>query len=254
MRFPRVSPRKYRIRKARLEDLDQLESVEKASWEAACDPQDMFTKGQFQRHIEEVGDYIFVAEERSTGRLLGYASALRVDIPLDEIEEQVTTWYSLTEDGWYSNHAPDGQTIFGGSLGVLPECQRSGIGDRLVEAEFVKCVRLGLEYGFLGGRLPGMAEYLANYPGSSPEKYFELKRDDGKPYDPELRFYAADFEIRKLLPGYFKDKESCDHGVLLVWRNPFYQIKRLPPFVAVKVFKAVLVYYHVQGWWQRRKA
>ncbi|HSX14902.1 MAG TPA: GNAT family N-acetyltransferase [Candidatus Saccharimonadales bacterium] len=239
---PRIS-----IRRARLSDVPQLIEVEHASWEAACDPEDMFTTEQFEAHIRNVGDYFFVAEERQTGRLVGYVSALRVDIPVSEVEERVTTWYALTGDGEYTGHQPNGQCLFGGSLGVIPESQRSGIGDRLIEREFREIVRHGMTFGALGGRLPGMAAYLAEHPESNPEHYFQLTREDGKPYDPELRFYADDFEVRKLLPEYFKDRESCNNGVLLVWRNPFLGSKLLKPLIAAQVFKAICAYYRARA-------
>lgn len=246
----RSAPR-YRIRRARLSDIDQLVQIEQASWEAACDPEDMFTADQFRRHITCVGKYIFVAVERRSKRVLGYVSALRVPIPLDEVEDRVANWHKLTNEGWYTPHDPAGQAMFGASLGVLPEYQRFGIGDRLIEAEFKRIVREGIEYGFLGGRLPGLKKYLEEHPEATAEDYFVLKRPDGKYFDPELRFYADDFQIRKLLPGYFRDEESCDHGVLLVWPNPFNQTK-LPPAIAAPVFKAILYYYHAKAWWQRK--
>lgn len=254
MLWRRHSRLRYRIRRARPEDIEELTEVEQSSWEKACDPDDMFTAAQFLHHITKMGDYVLVAEERKTGRLLGYVSAFRVPIPLEELEGSITTWYDLTDDGWHYKHQPDAQAMFGSSMGVLPEAGRSGIGGSLLVAEFKRIVRGGMEYGFLGGRLPGMCEYLLEHPEATPQSYAQLRRPDGKFYDPELRLYAEDFVFLKLLPDYFKDKESCDNGMLMFWKNPFYQNKWLPPIVASQVFKAILRFYQLQGWWANVKA
>jgi hypothetical protein len=67
----------YRIRRARETDLDDLVKVEAASWEAACDANDMFSRAQFAAHLEVIPSYFFVAEEIRSGRLLGYVSGVR---------------------------------------------------------------------------------------------------------------------------------------------------------------------------------
>lgn len=242
----------YRIRRARETDLDDLVKVEAASWESACDANDMFSRAQFAAHLEVNPADFFVAEDVRSGRLLGYVSGVRRQIPLDELDDRVSTWYALTDDGWYSSHEPTGNALFGASLGVLPEAQRRGIGDRLVEREFVQLVGDGCDYGFLGGRLPGMADHLRRHPDSTPEEYFAKTRPDGRPYDPELRFYADDFEIRQLLPGYFSDAESCNYGVLLVWPNPF--PRWLPRQLAGLALRAVLGVEHWRQDRRRRKA
>jgi len=238
MQSQELSAPGFQIRHARPSDVDQLVVIEKAAWEAACDPDDMFTAEQFARQIEYVGGFIFVAEEEGTGRLLGYVSALRLDIPLDAVVQHATTWYELTGDGWYTTHQPNGLAQFGGSIGVPPEDGGEGVGQSLIERELVEMVREGMEYTFLGGRLPGMRDYLATHPGTTPEAYFKLTRDDGLPYDEQLRYYVELFEPIKLMPGYFRDQESCDYGVLLLWRNPYYG--QGSPEAAAEEFQAEL--------------
>jgi hypothetical protein len=51
----------------------------------------------------------------------------------------------------------------------------------------------------------------------SPQNEFNI------PPDPELLFYRkCGFEIKKIIPNYFKDSESVNYGILLVRRNIFY--------------------------------
>jgi len=234
---------KITIRSAHLRDLDQLVRVEKASWEAACDPSDMYTEETFRGHIDRAPDLFCVAER--SGRVVGYVSALRLGIPLGEADDRITTWYAATGDGSYSTHNPDGESIFGASLAVVPEAGNQGVGIRLKERLCVRCIELGLPGILLGGRLPGMANYLSSHPGATPAEYFRVRRPDGKAYDSELRFYERDLvEVRKLLPEYFSDSQSCNYGVLLVWRNPFYG--KLPKPVAVLVFRFAWFLSHLK--------
>jgi len=81
----------------------------------------------------------------------------------------------------------------------------------------------------LGARMPGFREYLTKkYPSQLPigkelrreaKIYLFSKRDDGKPLDPEIRFYHSycDFEIGKLIEDFGPDEASCNFGVLVFW-------------------------------------
>jgi len=59
--------------------------------------------------------------------------------------------------------------------------------------------------------------------------------------DKELNFYnKAGLNIIKVIPGYMNDIDSLNYGVLLVWKNPFYYIVKIFPFlknIFIKFFK-----------------
>ena len=61
------------------------------------------------------------------------------------------------------------------------------------------------------------------------EEYISGKRNN-RSLDPELAFYAKlGLKVIKALPNYIDDPDSCNYGVLMVWKNPFYG-KPFPKF------------------------
>lgn len=232
---------RFRIRRATLADITQLQKVEVSVWEGITTTPNVFTGEQFVAQITRAPEFFFVAENKRTGEIVGYLTGLLADIPLDQLDNAVTTWAAACENGWYSNHLPNGSCYFGASLSVTPSAERKGLGDRLVNRGMEELVRQGIAYAYLGSRLPGMRHWLEQNPGKDAQDYFELRRDDGTAYDPELRYYARDMQVRKLLPDYFPDYESCDHGALVVWPNPLH--KKVPRAIGVSIFKAMVQVY-----------
>lgn len=242
----------FSIRPVRASDLPELVEVEKLSWESACSPEDQFTLSDFQEHFRLAPEWFYVAEDRETGKLLGYANGLRRNIPLEGLERAVTTWRAMSGEGTFSTHEPGGNAVFGASMGVIPSARGQEVASHLLGRLFEQAIRLRVEYGFLGGRLPGMSSYLSRHPECTPEEYFALKRSDGKPYDPELRLYSQDFQVLGLIPGYMEDTESCDYGVLLLWKTWF---RWLPPHVGALVFKTLFTaIMAVEGLKKRRRS
>ena len=108
--------------------------------------------------------------------------------------------------------------------------QGQGLGRKLVEAQIELARKKGLDLVVLGARMPGFREYLTKkYPDQLPvgnklekeaKAYLFSKKDDGKPVDPEIRFYHSycGFRIGKLIADFGPDKASGNFGVL-VFRN-----------------------------------
>jgi hypothetical protein len=89
-------------------------------------------------------------------------------------------------------------------------------------------VELNKEFLALGARVP----QYHTYPNIDIEQYLRMRRKDGAHSDPELRFYEkCDLIIHKPLPEYMSgdmsDPESLNYGVLMYWRNPYADNKRI---------------------------
>src|SRR5208337_1366143 len=81
----------------------------------------------------------------------------------------------------------------------------------------------GLKGVYLGARIPAFHKH--NH--MKVEDYVLGKRQNGKPLDPELYFYIKNgFEIVDIIPEYMEDQKSLNYGVLIQWKNPFYQMTK----------------------------
>jgi len=81
-------------------------------------------------------------------------------------------------------------------------------------------IRGDMRFAILGGRLPG---YRAHANLMSAAEYAVARTPGGQYLDAQVSMYHEDgLEVLDVVPDYFPDPESCDYGVLLRWRNPFY--------------------------------
>jgi GNAT superfamily N-acetyltransferase len=161
------------------------------------------------------------------GSIVGYVSGVIIS---SEAAKRWSTWYDYTDNGTARGvFDPDGDILFGISLTVDDECRGQGIGTGLL----IQIARMAIENnlcaGILGGRLPSYHERSH----LSPEEYIALKDEQGRVFDPELRLYLRQgLRIREVRPGYFRDPDSLDYGVILEWKNPFYGFTRFVPVMA----------------------
>ena len=74
----------------------------------------------------------------------------------------------ITDGGYFHNHDPGGDTLYGADVYVDPDCQGKGVGGALYEARRRLCKQLNLRRILAGGRLSGYAEHEATL---TPEEY-----------------------------------------------------------------------------------
>ena len=69
--------------------------------------------------------------------------------------------------------------------------------------------------------MPGYHRHKATM---TADEYLWKKNKHGKFLDRQVRFYASvpGLKVVRVIPNYFDDPDSDDNGVLLRWRNPFY--------------------------------
>lgn len=206
---------KVKIRQAKIQDIPQILSVEKGTWGEEC----AASKEMLESRLKIFPEGFLVAE--SDGDIIGLVVVERVNY---DFRKNSYTWYQITDNGFIKNsHRPDGNVLYGVDLSVLPAFQRKGVGSKLLEAVAKLAVRFNIKQGMLGGRLPDYHKYAEKM---SPEEYLytAIRSKDGeRPLDPEVTFYKkAGLKIVKIIPDYFKDSESLNYGVLLLWENPFF--------------------------------
>ena len=219
--------RKIRIRQARVDDIEAILSVEEKAW-----PENLrASREMYQSRLEIFSQGTLVAEGK--GRIEGVVVFQIVNF---RSVSDVRSWNEATDNGYIrKSHDPQGNTLYGVNLSVSPQTQ-SRVAVALLEAVGKLAIRYNFKQIVLGGRIPSFARYLKHYcqkngvPVISDKKrdkiaenYIQATNRRGNPLDPQITFYQkVGMEIIKLLPNYFKDPESLNYGVLVLWTNPFY--------------------------------
>jgi len=120
-------------------------------------------------------------------------------------------------------------------LSVHPSYQRKGVGRKLMEVIGRLAIKYNLKQGVLGGRIPNYHKFADKI---KVEDYIKTDKttQNNIPPDPEILFYRQlGLKVVKIIPNYFDDPESLNYGVLLVWKNPFYN--KWYRWIAAKIFR-----------------
>lgn len=214
-KFWKKNFKKLKIRQAKIRDIQEILEVEKEAWgkEKAA------TKEMFESRIETFLEGTLVAE--IDGKIVGVVATEIVNY---DLEKNAYSWYEITDNGYIKNsHNQNGDTIYGVDLSVAPSYQGLRVGSKLLETIGKLAIKYNLKQGMVGSRIPNYYKYAEKM---SVGEYIRTstKTEKGeKPLDPEIHFYKkAGMEIIKIIPNYFEDSESKNYGILLLWRNPFY--------------------------------
>jgi len=226
--------RRIKIRQARVDDIEAILSVEEKAW-----PENLrASREMYRSRLETFSQGTLVAEVG--GKVEG---VVVVEIVNFRSVSDVRSWNEATDNGYIrKSHDPQGNTLYGVNLSVFPQTQ-SRVAMALLEAVDKLAIKLGFKQIVLGGRIPRFARYLKHYCQKNnisamsdkkrdeiAEDYIQATNRRGNPLDPQITFYQkVGTKITELLPNYFKDPESLDYGVLLIWLNPFYR-KRFSRF------------------------
>lgn len=202
---------KIKIRQVEIKNIQKILVVEKEAWgEKKAASQEMF-----ESRIKTFPEGTLAAEIND--RIIGVIATERVNY---DFEENSYTWNEITDNGFIrKSHNPNGDTIYGVDLSVLPDFQNMRVGTKLLECIGKLAIRYNIKQGMLGGRVPGYHKYANRM---SVEEYINAKNGI-KSLDPEIDFYKkAGLKIVKIIHNYFEDPESLNYGVLFLWQNPFY--------------------------------
>ncbi|MEO8195499.1 MAG: GNAT family N-acetyltransferase [Thermoanaerobaculia bacterium] len=175
-----------------------------------------WTEEQLASHLAVFAEGQLVAEDASTGSLLGMSSSLIVR--WDDYDFHAE-WREWTDRGFFTNHdAANGRTLYGAEVMVDPEVQRRGIGKLLYAARGELVVRLGLRRIRAGARLRGYQQWANRL---LPEVYVgRVVRGEIK--DPTLSFQLREgFDVLAVVHGYLRnDPESLGYAAIIEWLNP----------------------------------
>ncbi|MER0237954.1 bifunctional GNAT family N-acetyltransferase/carbon-nitrogen hydrolase family protein [Fulvimarina sp. MAC8] len=211
----RASP-KIEVRVAEKEDVDAIIELSAKVFRNETPYTRGMILGQMSAFAE--GQFVVVYE----GEVVGYAATMM--LPEKKALGQ-HTWAEVTGGGYAAMHDRKGEWLYGMEVCVDPDRRRLRIGKRLYDARRRLATDLHLKGIAFGGRIPGYRRNQKKY--DTAENYLEaVKSNEVK--DPVATFHInAGFEPIRLLKGYYpSDKESAGYGVLMVWRNPYYDPQR----------------------------
>ena len=212
-------------RNLRFEDVDQIIEVSRLVHPGSRP----WRREQLESHLERFPEGQFVAEDASTGNILGLASSLIIRWDTYRIEDD---WRTFTDCGMFTNHDPEGgRTLYAAEVMVRPDAQRRGVGSALYAARRELMARLGLRRIRGAGRLRGFhqvadrmgaVEYVQGVVRGTlhdPTLSFQLRHgfeviavvSNYLPHDPESQGWAAVFEL--LNPDFIGEPAPADRDM-----------------------------------------
>ena len=175
------------------------------------------------------------------GEIVGSATSLIINF--DEYDDD-HTWKEICENGFITNHDPEGDTLYGIEAMVHPEFQGLKIGRRLYEMRRDLCVNSNLKHILIGGRIPNYHLYSEEF---GVRAYIKRVLEK-KIKDPVLTFQLSHgFTIERIIKDYLpEDKESEGYAVLLEWNNLDYTPETRETSVMMKKVRICCIQYELR--------
>jgi predicted amidohydrolase/GNAT superfamily N-acetyltransferase len=214
------------IRQIEHEDVPRLIELNKKAFPLMAEENVVWSERQLHTHLRVFPSGQLVALIDDT--IVGAVASLIVQSGRDPYRAH--TYAGMTDGGYFHNHDPQGDTLYGADVYVDPDCQGRGIGAALYEARRRLCKQLNLRRILAGGRISGYAEYESTL---TPEEYIQKVKDE-EIYDQVLSFQLRHgFVVRGILRNYIVDPMSHNLASLIEWLNPDYTPKEVSSKVRI---------------------
>lgn len=231
---------KIHVRQARESDIAEIMRIEEKVWPAEM----RATKDMFISRIRTFPDGFLCAVKGKT--IQGFVCS--EIIKYKDTKKRGFDWYSLSDNGSITkSHNPRGDSLYGISLSVLPQTNIR-VMSKIIEGLGKLIIRKRLKRTVFGARMPKYHKYATKL---TPREYILTRRRKGFLLDPELSLYLSlgIYPVR-IIKDYFNDEYSLNYGVLVTWKNPYYKLIKLYPFLAsalsnlwrIKIFKPYEVF------------
>lgn len=158
------------------------------------------------------------------GKIVGGAASLIVNMGSDPLRPH--TWAGVTDSGYFTNHDPQGDTLYGADVFVHPDYRRCGVGAALYAARRDLCKRLNLRRILTGGRMVGYHEHADDLAAMEYAQRVANQQISDNVLSFQLR---QGFVLRGVMPNFLRDPLSKNYATLLEWLNPEYRQKKEGP-------------------------
>lgn len=206
----------YCARTPQESDFGEMIELHKTCFPTLLEEDGAWREDQLASHLQmfKDGQVLITKDER----IVGVSSSLIVTLGRDPLRHH--TYYGITDDGYFFNHDPEGDTLYGAEVYVATSERGQGIGGVLYELRRELCRRLNLRRILAGGRLWNYENYKDRY---TPEEYVHAVQD-GEVKDLVMGFQLKEgFIVRAVMPNYIRDPRSMNYATLIEWQNPDYQ-------------------------------
>lgn len=204
--------KKMVVRKVESRDLEQIIALQKL-----CFPDlEPWRMEQLQSHLEVFADGQICAEY--DGAIIGSSASLILNY--DEYYNK-NNWDEITDNGYITNHNPEGDNLYGIEVMVHPDFRDMKIGQRLYDARKALAERLNLRSIIIGTKIPNYAKFADEM---TPTKYVQEVMAQNI-YDPNLSFQLNNgFVIKQIVRKYAAaDKTQAEYSAITEWNNIEYQ-------------------------------
>jgi len=201
------------IRNTLPEDIPKVVGLQKESFPFLARYGNIWHPEELQSHLRIFPQGQFVAVEPD-GTLVGSASTLIVSLDPEYAEH---TWKEITADGIFTNHNPEGDSLYGADISTHPKYRHEGIGKMLYNTRKQLVTKLNLRRMIGGGRLFNYCEFA----GRMSALEYAQRVVKGELRDPVLSFELDnEFKFIKILPNYLDDVRSLNNASFIEWLNP----------------------------------
>jgi ribosomal protein S18 acetylase RimI-like enzyme len=168
------------IRNTRPDDIEKIVKLQQESFPILARYGNIWHQEELKSHLQIFPQGQFVAVEED-GTVVGSVSTLIINLDSEYAEH---TWKGITADGMFTNHNPNGDSLYGADISTHPKFRHEGIGSMLYGARKELVMRLALRRMISGGRLFNYCEYADRM---SALEYAQ-KVITGELHDPVLSF------------------------------------------------------------------
>jgi ribosomal protein S18 acetylase RimI-like enzyme len=204
------------IRNTRLDDIEKIVKLQQDSFPILARYDNIWHPEELKSHLQifPLGQFVVVEED---GEVVGSASTLIVTLNPEYAEH---TWKGITSDGMFTDHNPNGDSLYGADISTHPKFRHEGIGSMLYGARKELVLRLGLRRMISGGRLFNYQDYADKMSAFE----YANKVINGELHDPVLSFELDNgFKFIKVLPEYLDDIRSQNYASFIEWLNPHFR-------------------------------
>lgn len=214
--MPKKAQPKVKVRPAERADIPAIVALNRAAYPTLAEDNVVWGEKHLLKHLEIFSRGQLVAEVGK--RIVGAASSLIVNLGQDPLRHH--TWSGITDSGFFNNHDPNGDTLYGADVCTHPDARGQGVGHALYEARRLLCRQMNLRRILAGGRLWGYSDYADKM---SVEEYAH-RVVQGEIRDLVLSFQLREgFQFKGVMPHYLTDKRSHNFSSLIEWINPDYK-------------------------------
>ncbi|MCT2535776.1 bifunctional GNAT family N-acetyltransferase/carbon-nitrogen hydrolase family protein [Aquibacillus koreensis] len=228
--------KKLEVRNITYADIDEIIEMQKT-----CFPNmEPWKREHLESHLNLFQEGQFCVEY--DGQIIGSCSSLIVNF--DEYDDK-HTWDDITDEGYITNHNPEGYNLYGIEVMVDPNFRGMKIGKRLYDARKELARELNLKSIIIGGRIPNYHKYEHEL---TPREYVEEVNTQNI-YDPVLTFQIMNgFTLMRINPGYLPDdSQSLKYATLMEWNNIDYKAKTKRHFKTAYPVRITVIQYMMKS-------